>query len=328
LRRIAPPPPPTGPAATESAKPPRKRRVSRLLAALVVPLLVLTAAACGSENTPPKITSGANFGQKPTVSKGKGTPPKNLQVKVLSQGNGATLGKGSIAQVNYLGQTYDSDTPFDTSFGKQPFKLLVGTGQVIKGWDQALEGQKVGSRIQVIIPPDLGYGSQGSPPQIPPNATLFFVVDILKGTNPPKSAQGAVQPQNDSSLPKVGTNTDGKAPSLDVPKTAAPKKLVANYVIEGNGPVVKNTDTVVVQYKSLLWDGAKPFDSTYDRNAPTTLPLGQLPVKGLTNGLAGKKVGSRVLLVLPPDQAFGSQPPNGVPPNSTLVFSVDILGTM
>ncbi|WP_269855160.1 FKBP-type peptidyl-prolyl cis-trans isomerase [Streptomyces sp. RPT161] len=298
-----------------------------MLAALVVPLLVLTAAACGSENTPPKITSGADFGQKPTVSKGKGTPPKNLEVKVLHQGNGTTLSKGSIAQVNYLGQTYDSDTPFDTSFGKQPFSLVVGTGQVIKGWDQALEGQKVGSRLAITIPPDLGYGPQGQPPQIPPNATLFFVVDILKGTNPPKSAQGAVQPQNDSSLPKVGTNTDGKAPSLDVPKTPAPKKLVSNYVIEGSGPVVKNTDTVVVQYKSVLWDGSK-FDSTYDRNAPTTLTLNQLPVKGLTQGLTGKKVGSRVLLVLPPDQAFGSQPQNGVPANSTLVFSVDILGTM
>ncbi|MDF2259606.1 FKBP-type peptidyl-prolyl cis-trans isomerase [Streptomyces ferralitis] len=300
-----------------------------MLAALVIPLLVLTAVACGgSENSPPKITAGAKFGEKPTVSKGKGTPPKKLEVNVISQGSGPTLAKGSLAEVNYLGQTYDSDTPFDTSFGKQPFNLVVGTGQVIKGWDQALEGQKAGSRITITIPPDLGYGAQGQPPQIPPNATLFFVVDILKGVTPPPSAKGTVQPQNDSSLPKVGTNTDGKAPSLDVPKTTAPKNLVSNYVIEGTGPQVKNTDTVIVQYKSVLWDGAKQFDSTYERGAPTTLTLNQIPVKGLSQGLTGKKVGSRVLLVLPPDQAFGSQPQNGVPANSTLVFSMDILGTM
>jgi peptidylprolyl isomerase len=314
--------------------------VRRIAGLLVVPLLLLSAAACGSDddkgsdssspqNGVPAITKGAEFGQKPTVAKGEGDPPKELKVEVIKEGTGAKLKKGDAAEVNYLGQEYDESEPFDNSFDRgQPFSLTLGAGSVIQGWEKGLEGQKVGSRVELVIPPDQGYGAQGQG-DIKGNATLVFVVDIVKGMSIPASAKGTEVAQDNVDLPKVGTNTDGKAPEVTVPKDSdPPKKLVSNYVLESDGAVVKGTDSVVVNYVALLWEGGKKFDSTYDTGKTATFPLDQLTIKGLKNGLAGKKVGSRVLLVLPPDQALGDQEQQGIPKNSTLVFAVDILAVM
>ncbi|MFD7756609.1 FKBP-type peptidyl-prolyl cis-trans isomerase [Streptomyces sp. NPDC059757] len=309
----------------------------RLAALLVVPLLLLTAACGGdgkgsdsaSKNGFPAITAGAKFGEKPTLSKGQGDPPKELKTQVISEGDGAKLKNGDAIQVNYLGQAWDSTKPFDNSFDrKQPFDLTLGAGMVIKGWDQGLVGQKVGSRVQLVIPPDLGYGAQGQG-DIKPNATLVFVVDILKATQIPTSAKGTAVAQDDVDLPKVGTNTDGKAPSVKIPeKTDPPTKLVSNYVLESNGEVIKETDSVVVNYVGLLWKDGKPFDSTYAQGKTQTFPLAQVTLKGLKNGLIGKKIGSRVLLVIPPDQAFGDKAQQSIPAKSTLVFAVDLLAKM
>ncbi|MFE6977314.1 FKBP-type peptidyl-prolyl cis-trans isomerase [Streptomyces sp. NPDC057682] len=316
----------------------------RLAGLLVVPLL-LVSAACGSDDKGsdsasasasaptkggfPAITAGAKFGEKPTLAKGTGTPPKELKTKVISEGDGATLKNGDAIQVNYLGQSWDSDKPFDNSFDrKQPFDLTLGAGMVIQGWDKGLVGQKVGSRVQLVIPPDLGYGAQGQG-DIKPNATLVFVVDVLKAQQIPTSAKGTEVPQTDVALPKVGTNTDGKAPTVKIPtKTDPPKKLVSNYVLESKGDVIKETDSVIVNYVGLLWKDGKTFDSTYATGKTQTFPLAQVTLKGLKDGLIGKKIGSRVLLVIPPDQAFGDKEQQSIPKNSTLVFAVDVLAKM
>ncbi|MFD3655426.1 FKBP-type peptidyl-prolyl cis-trans isomerase [Streptomyces sp. 24-1644] len=309
----------------------------RLAGLLVVPLLLLSTAACGddkgsdsasSKNGVPAITAGAKFGEKPTLAKGEGDPPKELQTEVISEGDGAKLKNGDAIQVNYLGQSWDSTKPFDNSFDrKQPFDLTLGAGMVIQGWDKGLVGQKVGSRVELVIPPELGYGAQGQG-DIKPNATLVFVVDILKATQIPASAKGTEVAQDNIDLPKVGTKTDGKAPTVTVPKSDPPKKLVSNYILESDGAVIKESDSVVVNYVGLLWKGGKKFDSTYEQGKTQTFPLAQITLKGLKNGLVDKKVGSRVLLVIPPDQAFGDKAQQSIPAKSTLVFAVDILAKM
>ncbi len=311
----------------------------RLAGLLVVPLLLLSTAACGDDsgsdssqmkNGVPAITKGAKFGEEPTLSQGKGEPPKELKVEVISEGKGPALKKGDIAQVNYLGQVWDGKEPFDASFGKgKPFDVTIGAGMVIKGWDQGLEGQKVGSRVQLVIPPALGYGEQGSGDKIKPNATLVFVVDIVKGTTVPVSATGKEVAQENKDLPKVGTNTDGKEVAVTVPKDVTPPaKLVSNYVLEGDGEAVKDTGSVVVKFHGKTWKDDKTFESTYANDTTVTWPMEQLSVKGLKEGLIGKKVGSRVLLVIPPDMAFADKEQGTIPANSTLVFSLDILAVM
>ncbi|MDQ8703089.1 FKBP-type peptidyl-prolyl cis-trans isomerase [Streptomyces sp. LHD-70] len=327
------------------------RRRSLLLA---VPAGLLTLAGCGDDKADkskskatdgasnsadaaakivdgplPQITKGDKFGTKPTVAKGSGDPSKNLAVKVLIEGKDAKVAKGDYLQADYLGQIWTSAKVFDNSYDRgTPAIFPIGVGQVIPGWDQGLVGKKVGSRVELGIPPALGYGEQGQPQAgIKGTDTLVFVVDIVGTFNAKASAKGKDVAQDNIDLPKVGMNTDGKAPSLDVPKKDAPKKLVSNYVIEGDGEALKASDTVLVQYKGVLWDGGKEFDSTYKRSQLAQFQLAGV-VKGWSQGLTGKKVGSRVLIVVPPDLGYGDEKKQGIPAKSTLVFSVDIIAKM
>ena len=107
-------------------------------------------------------------------------PDGKLRSAVLIQGTGATVKKGQSITVNYLGQVYQAQQPFDESYTKEPATFGIGTGQVIPGWDKTLVGQKVGSRVILAIPPQEGYGKQGQPQAgIKGTDTLYFVVDIL-----------------------------------------------------------------------------------------------------------------------------------------------------
>lgn len=100
---------------------------------------------------------------------------------VVKQGDGPAVTSGQTITVEYLGQIFPDGTVFDESYSrKQPVSFPIGTGGVIAGWDQGLVGKKVGSRVILAIPSDLGYGAAGSGSKIPPNSDLIFVVDIVK----------------------------------------------------------------------------------------------------------------------------------------------------
>ncbi|MCX4702125.1 FKBP-type peptidyl-prolyl cis-trans isomerase [Streptomyces sp. NBC_01352] len=279
----------------------------------------------------PAITAGTKFGEKPTVAKGSGDPSKDLAVKTVIAGSGTTVAENDYIQANYLGQIWDTAKVFDNSYDrKTPLLIQLASGSIIDGWRYGLTGKKTGSRVQLAVPPTWGYGKQGyAEGGIKGTDTLVFVVDLVESFNAKSSAKGTDVAQDNVDLPKVGTNTDGKAPSVEVPKSAAPTKLVANYVIEGDGDEVAAENTVLVQYKGVLWDTGKEFDSTYGRKALTSFSLQQV-VKGWSQGLTGKKVGSRVLIVVPPDLGYGDSPPAGseIKKDSTLVFTVDILAKM
>lgn len=117
---------------------------------------------------------------KPSISKPEGTPSKSLISQPVIEGTGKTVEKGQKVTVQYSGWLWTDNTKtFDSSWGKQPFSFTVGGGEVIKAWDEGFVGKKVGSQILLIVPPDKGYGANGSPPTIPGNSTLVFVVDIL-----------------------------------------------------------------------------------------------------------------------------------------------------
>ncbi|WP_447036397.1 FKBP-type peptidyl-prolyl cis-trans isomerase [Streptomyces sp. DSM 118878] len=328
------------------------RRRSLLLA---VPAGLLTLAGCGDDkpdkakpktseaptNSPsaapkakivggpvPEITKGDKFGKKPTVAKGSGKPSSDLAVKTLIEGKGKEVAKGDYLQAHYLGQIWATAKVFDNSYDRgNPTVFPIGVGQVIPGWDQSLVGKKLDSRIELAIPPELGYGKQGNKEAgIKGSDTLVFVVDLVDTFNAKSSSKGKEVAQSNKDLPKVGTDTDGKAPSIDIPKTDAPGKLVSSYILEGDGDVIKETDSLLCQYKGVLWEDGKEFDSSYKRKQLAQFQLAQV-VKGWAQGLTGKKIGSRVLIVIPPKLGYGDKPPQGssIKKDSTLVFTVDIL---
>jgi peptidylprolyl isomerase len=125
--------------------------------------------------------SGANVdtSKKPTVEVPSGSPPAKLVENELVEGDGATAKNGDEVTVNYVGVGYESGEEFDASWGREPFTFSLGGGEVISGWDQGIEGMKVGGRRELIIPPELAYGEAGYPPSIGQNETLIFVVDLL-----------------------------------------------------------------------------------------------------------------------------------------------------
>ena len=118
---------------------------------------------------------------KPVVKVPDGPPPKKLEIKDLTKGTGPAAKKGDEVTVQYVGVGYESGEQFDASWDRgEPFPFPLGSNSVIPGWEQGIEGMKVGGRRELIIPPRLAYGSAGSPPAIGPNETLIFVVDLLE----------------------------------------------------------------------------------------------------------------------------------------------------
>jgi peptidylprolyl isomerase len=117
--------------------------------------------------------------KKPTVAVPSGPPPKKLVIKDLKTGKGPTAEAGDEVTVQYVGVDYKTGKEFDSSWSRnEPFTFNLGAGEVIKGWDQGIEGMKLGGRRELIIPPELAYGSQEAG-SIKPNSTLVFVVDLL-----------------------------------------------------------------------------------------------------------------------------------------------------
>jgi FKBP-type peptidyl-prolyl cis-trans isomerase len=106
--------------------------------------------------------------------------PDGLKMVDLKQGTGGPVKAGQCLSVQYTGWL-ENGTKFDSSRDRVGgFRFVVGAGNVIKGWDEGLIGMKVGGRRRLVIPPSLGYGERGSPPVIPANATLIFIVEVLK----------------------------------------------------------------------------------------------------------------------------------------------------
>ncbi len=155
--------------------------------ALTLPLV----AACGGSRPaepPPASTSQATApAPAPAAPKPEPKPERPAFTRTdLQPGTGREAKKGARLQVHYSGWIYDPTKAdlkgrhFDTSRDRGPFDLVLGKGQVIPGWDQGIEGMKVGGRRRLIIPPDLAYGVDGQGDGIiPPNATLLFEVELL-----------------------------------------------------------------------------------------------------------------------------------------------------
>jgi peptidylprolyl isomerase len=118
--------------------------------------------------------------EKPEIEFPDYDPPADLVVTDLVVGDGAEATAGSTVSVHYVGVAHSSGEEFDASYNRgTPLSFRLGVGQVIQGWDQGVQGMKVGGRRQLVIPPQLGYGDRGAGGVIKPGETLIFVCDLM-----------------------------------------------------------------------------------------------------------------------------------------------------
>jgi peptidylprolyl isomerase len=178
-------------------------RLLRPALTLIAVVAVLAIAACGgdddsgdeggaSADTAPQETETTptspaeaekaleDTSKRPVIPKPTGSPPRRLVKEDIVKGRGRGAKPGDLVVVNYVGMNFSNGQEFDASWDRgQPFPVELGAHNVIAGWEKGLVGIRKGGRRKLTIPPELGYGAQGSPPAIPPNETLVFVIDAV-----------------------------------------------------------------------------------------------------------------------------------------------------
>jgi FKBP-type peptidyl-prolyl cis-trans isomerase len=322
----------------------RRRRVAAL--AITSLLAVGVIAGCGSSassspaasssassstsaDTYTSVTATGDFGKAPTVTIPAKAGSGALYTKTLIQGTGPALTTSQSLLGNFvlydwsgkthklIGSTYSDGVP------------TLFTGSLLPGLETALEGQKVGSRVLAVIPPKDAFGTAGnSEIGVGANDTVVFVVDMVKSFDNNQGVPGVQTSDGGGALPTVKAGATGKGPTITIPKTPAPKTLQVKTLIKGTGPVVKKGQYLVVQYTGVNYRTGKVFDSSWSRSEPWATQIGEGQViKGWDTGLVGQTVGSRVLLVIPPADGYGSAGSSsaGIKGTDTLVFAIDII---
>ena len=316
----------------------------RLLAILLPGLLLLTA--CGGSTAAPEPTSQsagetAKFdslkltdnGDKkaPGVDFAKPFAVSEPTIKVVAEGSGDKVKANQIAKISILALNGTDGSQLEDTFPEEPQSLelndeLKTSSAVIYN---AFVGAKVGSSIALAVPGQQSAAPSPSPsdaaspsPSPAADPTQLLIIKVISAAD---VAPALEKPEGETVTPPAGlptvTEKDGK-PEISVEGVAAPTSLVAQDLIKGNGATVKETDTLTVNYVGVNLVGGTKFDSSFDRGEPASFALNQV-IKGWTQGLAGKTVGSRVLLVIPKDLAYGDAGQGEA--KGDLVFVVDIL---
>ena len=240
---------------------------------------------------PPKQTSVE--GIEPVVAE------SGLKYWDIKVGEGTAAEMGATVQQHLSvwlkdGELFHSSVQMD-----QPDTQRVGAFPV-EGWNQGVIGMKPGGKRRLEIPPALAFGEEGRPPQIPPNTTFIIEVDLLDVTPPP-------QQRSIEGIEPVVTKSGLKYWDLKV----------------GDGDSPSETSTVVVHYTGWLTDGTV-FDSSVERGEPETFKVNRV-IKGWIEGIQSMKVGGIRRLEIKPELGYGDQPMRAIPPNSTLIFEVELL---
>ena len=320
---------------------------ARTAAALIAALGLTTVAACGSSpsgSTGSATTAPASVALSgltaigavdlkaaPKVTLGK-TPisSKTVEHKVLTPGTGKAATKADTVRLR--AQIYNGtsgkliDDGYAAGRGEEGYRL--GRADIVAGFTEGLVGATKGGRIAFTIPPEKGFGSAGNDQLgVKGTDTIVVVADIADVHTALTQVDGTQTPAP-AGLPTVEfKNGPTKEPTVTVPKSAAPTTTQQATLVQGTGATVQKGQTISAQYHGVLWKDGSVFDSSWQRGAAADFPIGAgRVIPGWDNTLVGKKVGSRVLLVIPPKDGYGEA---GSPPKisgkDTLVFVVDIL---
>jgi peptidylprolyl isomerase len=321
----------------------------RKLASLVlVGALLATLAACTSTASakgagaidgctpvqPGKVSNSINvtgkYGKEPTVKfKSPTASLKTTQRTVITLGKGKVAKKGSKVNVDFAIYNGTSGKELtSTKFDGATVPLVVDTTQTLTGLAKTLQCSPVGTRVVGVIPPADAFKTAGSTDLgVAAKDNIVFVADVVSFTPTAlKTATGATQAPLPG-FPTVVFSSKG-LPTVTVPKAAAPTKYEEEVLIKGKGKTVAADSNVTVNYQLVLWRTGKVVagNDTWAAGKTADFNTGQV-VPGFKKGLEGQTVGSRVLMVLPPSEGYGTTGSSaaGITGTDDLVFLVDIL---
>ncbi|XCB29965.1 FKBP-type peptidyl-prolyl cis-trans isomerase [Arcanobacterium hippocoleae] len=247
-------------------------------------------------------------------------PPKDLVVQVLAEGTGRKVTEQDFVIANYTGQVWGNEKHFDSSFERgapSGFSLQ----RVIPGWTKGLSGQKVGSKVVVIVPPEMGYGKSGGNANagIGPDDVIAFYVEIADAYSLDQANDPAAKVEADlAALPVEITGSNGKPVQIKVKAgQEPPKEQQITVIARGNGELIQEKDSdIYIQYAMKFWDNSSG-ETTYGTSGPEAVPMG---AGTMFDSLQGLPVGSRVLITIPKIGSPGSEKPGAV--------VVDIIGQL
>lgn len=247
------------------------------------------------------------------------TLKSGLKYSEVKVGTGAEAKSGDLVEIHFKGwmikdssdlfsdwsvdSTKKADLIADSYAMNQPMKFVLGTDSFIKGSEEGIVGMKAGGQRAIVIPSNLAYGPQGMGP-IPPNTSIRVLVELVST----KEAVTAKMWDVDSTLFKT---------------TASGLKYA--IINEGEGELVAKEKQVTVHYSGFLLDGTK-FDSSVERDEPFTFVagVGQV-IPGWDEGVQLMKKGSKARFIIPSNLAYGDRDLGKIPPNSALIFDVELL---
>jgi peptidylprolyl isomerase len=290
-------------------------------------LPILFAAACGGGGLPDGLKVVGDVGRQPTVTIPKSAPGGKLAVKTLHGGKGAKVTDGDLVVANYVGYRWNGgDHKLIASSYDSGQPAMFPYGRLVTGLNKALDGQRPGGRVMAVIPPSQGYGASGyAPMQIGGSDSLVFVLDVIAAYHNGAGAQGRPQPQTDPRLPQV---TAGAVPTMKIPSAAPPAKLEVQTIVQGSGQPVRAHQLVVFHDLGQIWRTGKVFESSRDRGHPDSVVVGAgQMLAGWDRAVVGRPVGSRVLVVIPPKDGYGTKghAASGITGRDTLAFVIDII---
>ena len=313
------------------------RPTRRSLAVFAVAALAL--AGCGSSSSDSSssdvlskvtVTDADTEGAAPTVTL-EDSPLKasETESKVITEGDGAEVAAGDLLVVNAVVVNGRDGAVINENYSTGPIGIDLQDTMTFPALVSALPGVKVGSRVLVAAPPKDAFGTEGATAiDVQPEDTVIFLFDITAATKALAEAEGtAVDPV--AGLPTVQWTATAPA-TITMPEgTEAPTALVVQDLITGTGAKTANGQTIRVSYTGAVWGTGQIFDSSIGKT-PAYFKFvhgagGVVP--GWDKGLLDKPVGSRLLLVLPPAEGYGSagNASGGIAGTDTLVFVVDIL---
>lgn len=260
-----------------------------------------------------KVKVTGNVGSKPTVTFETAYVGDTEGHLVLVPGTGEEIKAGQRVTADYVAISGNDGSELDSTYGKTPQRIVLDKNSLLAPVYDAMVGQKVGARV--LVSADVTE-SQGT--------WILFVFDITGTQDVPTSATGTpVTPA--AGLPIV-TIVDG-VPTITAPTGNPSNTLITQVLIKGDGPAITSGQTVLMQYSGMIWASGKVFDSSWGTGAVDfPVGVGQV-IPGFDEGLVGQTIGSRILLVIPPEKGYGAQGNQqaGIAGTDTLIFVIDLL---